>query len=147
MTGTIERPLVRVLPLQAYPSKRDVLAAIGEALVTLSAVTPAYVAGMFRKEEQAHTLVTAEVALPHGTADVRGEVLRNAIVVAPIPQGVEWAPGRSVRLAIGFAGKGDAAHLRLMSSVARVLSDEGLLERLKSARDIPAANTLFDLET
>jgi mannitol/fructose-specific phosphotransferase system IIA component len=147
VTENVERPLVHVLATRLYPSKGDVIAAIGEVLVTLSAVTPAYVVGMFRKEEQASTVVTAEVALPHGTADVRGEVLRNAIVVAPIPHGVEWAPGQRVRLAIGFAGKGDAAHLRLMGSVARVLADEALLARLKSARDIPAAAALFDLET
>jgi len=147
VTETLQRPLVQVLPGRPYQSKRDVLAAIGDALVGLSAVTPAYVAGMFSKEEQAHTIVSAEVALPHGTAEVRGEVLRNAIVVAPIPHGVEWAPGRRVRLAIGFAGKGDGAHLRLMASVARVLADEGLLARLKSGRDIPAADALFEVVT
>lgn len=146
MTEHVDPPLVQVLAQQPYASKLDVIAAIGDALVTLSAVTPAYVAGMFKKEEQANTVVTAEVALPHGTADVRAEVLRNAIVVAPIPHGVDWAPGHRVRLAIGFAGRGDAAHLRLMASVARVLADEPLLARLKSARDIPPAAALFNVE-
>jgi mannitol/fructose-specific phosphotransferase system IIA component len=143
----VERPIVEVLGRRRYLTKVDVIAAIGEALVGLSAVTPAYVRGMLRKEEEANTVVTTEVALPHGTADVRGEVLRNAIVVAPIPDGVDWAPGHRVRLAIGFAGRGDAAHLRLMSSVARVLADEELVARLKSARDIPPAAALFDVET
>jgi mannitol/fructose-specific phosphotransferase system IIA component len=142
----IDRPVVEVLEQRSYPSKRAVIEAIGEALVNLSAVTPAYVNGMLRKEEEAHTVVTAEVALPHGTADVRGAVLRNAIVIAPIPEGVDWAPGHRVRLAIGFAGTGDAAHLRLMASVARVLADEALVARLKNA-DIPPAATLFDVES
>jgi mannitol/fructose-specific phosphotransferase system IIA component len=140
----VDPPLVRVLDRRAYATKRAVIESIGEALLTLSAVTPAYVSGMLRKEDEANTMVTSEVALPHGTADVRGEVLRNAIVVVPIPDGVEWAPGQRVRLAIGFAGKGDTAHLRLMSSVARVLADDVLLAHLKNARDVHSVAALFE---
>ena len=145
MNVQIERPLVQVLEQRTYASKRAVIDAIGDALVKLAAVTPAYVDGMWRKEQERSTIVTTEVALPHGTADVRGEVMRNALVVAPIPHGVEWSPGQRVRLAIGFAGTGDAAHLRLMSTVARVLADEAVVARLKNASDMPAVGALFDV--
>jgi mannitol/fructose-specific phosphotransferase system IIA component len=107
------------------------------------AVSRAYVDGMLRKELQGSTMVTSEVALPHGTADVRGEVLRNVLVIAPIVGGVEWVPDCDVRLAIGFAGTGDDAHLRLLGSVARVLSDAALLERLKAGDDTSALAALF----
>ena len=147
MKVRVDAPLVQLLDQRPYASKRAVIEAIGEAMMNLSAVTPEYVHGMLRKEEEASTVVTAEVALPHGTADVRGDVLRNAIVIAPIPDGVDWAPGHRVRLAIGFAGKGDTAHLRLMSCVARVLADDGLVSRLKSGRDIPPVATLFEVES
>jgi phosphocarrier protein FPr len=142
----VDPPLVRLLEQRSYASKHAVIEAIGAAMVDLSAVTPAYVNGMLRKEEEANTVVTAEVALPHGTPDVRGHVLRNAIVIAPIRDGVDWAPGHRVRLAIGFAGTGDAAHLRLMSSVARVLADDSLVSRLKSARDVSSIAALFEGE-
>ena len=135
MTLSDEPPVVQGLPPRTYPSKRDVIEAIGEAMVRAQAVAPRYVAGMLEKEQQACTIVMAEVALPHGTAAVRDAVLRNALVVAPIPDGVEWAPGQSVRLAIGFAGTGDQAHLRLLSSVAHVLGDDLLLNRLKGGGD------------
>ena len=146
MTARVDQPIVQMLPRRSYASKRAVIEAIGEAMLKASAITPAYVAGMLRKEQQASTVVTTEVALPHGTADVRDAVLRNALVVAPIPDGVEWTPGLRVRLAIGFAGTGDEAHLKLLGSVARILSDETLLNRLKTATDDPPAlDTLFDL--
>jgi mannitol/fructose-specific phosphotransferase system IIA component len=143
MTTAIEPPLVEVLPPRAYPSKRAVIEAIGEVMIEAAAVTQAYVEGMLRKEVDASTMVTAEVALPHGTPDVRSAVLRNVLVVAPIPAGVEWLPGRDVRLAIGFAGTADEAHLRLLSTVARVLGDDDLLARLKAGGDAPALAALF----
>jgi mannitol/fructose-specific phosphotransferase system IIA component len=133
MTAAIEPPIVRVLPPRAYASRDEVIEAIGGEMVRASAVTSAYVAGMLKKEREANTIVTTEVALPHGTAEVRDAVLRNVLIIAPVPAGIEWAPGRLVRLAIGFAGTGDDAHLRLLSSMARVLADEQLLTRLKNA--------------
>ena len=117
----------------SYASKRDVIQAIGDAMLAAGAVTPAYVEGMLRKEEQGSTMVMPEVALPHGTNDVRAEVRRNAVVVVPVPLGVEWAPGTRVRLAIGFAGTGAQGHLQLMGAIARALSNAQLLSRLKTA--------------
>ena len=135
MSRNVEAPLVHVVLNRSYATRRDVIEAIGEVMVASAAVTAAYVDGMLRKEEQGSTVVTAEVALPHGTRDVKEAVRRNILVVVPIPDGVEWTPGQRVRLAIGFAGLGDAAHLRLLGGLARVLSDEHLVARLKTATD------------
>ena len=130
-----ETPLVEVIADRRFASRRDVIEAIGDVLLASSAVTPAYVDGMLRKEEQGTTIVSAEVALPHGTNDVKHAVLRNALVIVPIPYGVEWAPGRCVTLAIGFAGTGDRAHLRLLAVIAQVLSDEQMVSRLRAATE------------
>jgi mannitol/fructose-specific phosphotransferase system IIA component len=143
VTALVEPPIVEVLPPCSYASKEAVIEAIGAVMIGAAAVTRAYVDGMLRKELEANTAVAAEVALPHGTADVRGAVLRNVLVIAPIPGGIEWNPQTPVRLAIGFAGTGDEAHLRLLGSVARVLADDDLLERLKSGTDTHRLAALF----
>jgi mannitol/fructose-specific phosphotransferase system IIA component len=143
VTAAAEGPIVEALVPRAYASKRAVIEAIGEAMVGAAAVTDAYVQSMLRKEMNGGTLVAPEIALPHGTADARSAVLRNVLVVAPIPDGVEWATGKTVRLAIGFAGTGDDAHLRLMGTVARVLADADLVERLKAGDLACAAADLF----
>src|SRR5687767_4990659 len=117
MTVQSEAPLVEVILNRSYASKREVIEAIGDLMVASAAVTAPYVEGMLRKEEQGSTVVTAEVALPHGTNDVKHAVRRNAVVIVPIPNGVEWAPGQRVRLAIGFAGAGDHEHLRVLAAV------------------------------
>lgn len=144
MTRSDGMPLVDVIFDRSYASRREVIEAIGDVLLASAAVEPAYVDGMLRKEEQGSTVVTAEVALPHGTSDVKHAVLRNALVIVPIPQGVEWTPGQRVRLAIGFAGTGDDAHLRLLAAVARILSDEHLVSRLKTATEARDVAGLLD---
>jgi mannitol/fructose-specific phosphotransferase system IIA component len=144
MTGSGDTPLVHVIFNRSYATRREVIEAIGDVLLAWSAVTPAYVEGMLRKEEQGSTVVTSEVALPHGTNDVKHAVLRNALVVVPIPEGVEWGPGQRVRLAIGFAGAGDQAHLRLLAAVAHVVSDEHLVSRLKTATEARDVAGLLD---
>ena len=145
MSVSIQPPIVRLLQPRAYASRQEVIEAIGAVMIDVAAVTPAYVAGMLRKEHEASTIVTAGVALPHGTADVRDAVLRNVLVVAAIPGGVEWRSGQQVSLAIGFAGTGDDAHLRLLGSVARVLADDELVSRLKSANQPALLENLFEI--
>lgn len=135
MSKPADTPVVEAILNRSFASRREVIDAIGAALLGSSSVTAPYVDGMHRKEEQGATIVTAEVALPHGTNDVRHAVLRNAVVIVPIPDGVEWLPGRRVRLAIGFAGAGDQAHLRLIAALARALSDERLVSQLKTATE------------
>lgn len=143
MSTPAEPPILKLLPARGYESKRAVIEAIGTVMVGTGAVTEAYVDGMLRKEHEASTVVTSDVALPHGTADVRRAVLRNVLVIAPIAPPVEWSPQKPVRSAIGFAGTGDDAHLRLLGAVARVLADDALLARLKSGSDTVSLAALF----
>lgn len=124
-----------VLLGQTFWSKRDVVQAIGDVMLAHGEVTPRYVEGMFRKEEMFSTWVTEGVALPHGTNDVKDEVLRNSVVVVQIPEGVDWGQGMIVHLAIGFAGRGDDEHVKLMTSIARVLQDKNLMSQLRTSTD------------
>jgi mannitol/fructose-specific phosphotransferase system IIA component len=115
-------------------SRDEVIRAIGSVMLQFEEVTPRYVEGMIEKEQQYSTWVTEGVALPHGTSAVKGEVLRSSVVVAQIPQGVDWG-GKVVRLAIGLAGKGDEQHLKLLSALAEVLQDSDAVSALSSAKD------------
>jgi mannitol/fructose-specific phosphotransferase system IIA component len=128
------------LPLEAHhvllnrrpATKEDVIREIGEVLLASGAVTPRYVAGMFEKEKQYSTWLTDGVALPHGTSEVKREVLRSAVVVAQIPGGVDWGGGNIVHVAFGVAGKGDE-HLALLATIAAALEDERTVGRLRSS--------------
>jgi PTS system mannitol-specific IIA component len=128
---------------RAHTSKRAVLEEIGEVMLHTGAVTPKYVNGMLRKEEEASTVIMPEVALPHGTSDVRDAVLDNILVFVQVPRGVDWGNGALVRLAIGLAGRGDEMHVRMLSGLARVLTDPDTVARLKFTADAEEARRLL----
>jgi PTS system mannitol-specific IIA component len=86
---------------------------------------------MLEKEDQYSTWITEGVALPHGTNQVKSEVLRNSVVVAQIPDGVEWGNGKTVHVAIGLAGTGNEVHLKLLAALAGVLQHRANVERLR----------------
>jgi mannitol/fructose-specific phosphotransferase system IIA component len=118
-----------------YRSKQDVIREIGGCMVAFGEATPRYAEGMLEKEEQCSTWITEGVALPHGTNAVKNEILRDSVVVAQIPKGVDWGGGKLVYLAIGLAGKGSTQHLKLLSSLAGVLQHRDKVDRLIQTRD------------
>jgi mannitol/fructose-specific phosphotransferase system IIA component len=126
---------VHVLLGRRYGSKQEVLTAIGDVMVSSGAVSPRYVEGMFDKEARVSTWITEDVALPHGTSEVKREVVRDCVVLVQMPEGIEWGGGRRVRLAIGLAGRGDDEHVRLLKVVARVLQSAEELAVLRGTND------------
>jgi mannitol/fructose-specific phosphotransferase system IIA component len=111
-------------------AKEDIIREIGDVLVASGAITPRYAAAMLDKERQHSTWLTDGVALPHGTNEVKPEVLRSAVVVAQMPDGVDWGGGDMVYIAFGVAGKG-AEHLGLLAGIAGALQDEQTVARLR----------------
>jgi mannitol PTS system EIIA component len=120
-----------ILLNRKFASKQEVIRAIGEVMVRCAEVTPRYVLGMLEKEDQYSTWITEGVALPHGTNEVKSEVLRSSVVVAQIPNGVEWGNGKTVHVAIGLAGTGNEEHLKVLAALAGVLQDRANVERLR----------------
>jgi phosphocarrier protein FPr len=53
-----------------------------------------------------------------------------------MPEGLDWGNNKTVYLAIGFAGKGDEQHLRLLASLARVLQCQEMLRTLITSKHI-----------
>ncbi len=125
----------RILLDRCYSSKDEVIRDIGDLMVARGDVTPRYAAGMIDKERQYSTWITEGVALPHGTNEVKSEVLRNSLVVVQAPAGVDWGAGKTVYVAIGLAGKGDDQHLKLLAALARSLQHPEIVERLRTATD------------
>jgi len=116
-----------------FATKWEAIQAIGEVMLESRSVTARYVEGMIRKENEYSTWLTEGVALPHGTNEVKPEVLRDCVVLVQIPEGVDWGNGRAVHLAIGLASKGDARHLQVLASLAGVLQHEEAVRELKTA--------------
>jgi len=127
--------LDHILLGRSFSSKEDVVRAIGEIMVASGAVTPRYIEGMLLREEKFSTWITEGVALPHGANEVKDEVLRSTLVLVQIPGGVDWGGGKTVHLVIGLAGVGGDQHVKMLSTIARVLQDRSRVDRLKGAAD------------
>jgi mannitol/fructose-specific phosphotransferase system IIA component len=120
---------------RTFSTRDEVVHAIGEVMAACGDATPRYVEGMLLREAKFSTWITEGVALPHGANEFKHEVLRSAIVLVQIPEGVDWGGGKIVHLAIGLAGGGEDRHVRMLTAIARVLQDRKRVDRLRVAAD------------
>jgi PTS system mannitol-specific IIA component len=110
-------------------------AALQEAtdiLVSVGAVTPAYVDAMRQREETVSTFMGNGLAIPHGTNETKDEILASALSVVRYDGGVDWA-GEQADFVIGIAGKGDE-HLEILSQIAILFSDDDEVAKLAAAQ-------------
>ena len=110
-------------------------AALQEAtdiLVSVGAVTPAYVDAMRQREETVSTFMGNGLAIPHGTNDAKEAILASALSVVRYDGGVDWS-GDPATFVIGIAGVGDE-HLEILSRIAILFSEEDDVARLAAAQ-------------
>jgi mannitol PTS system EIIA component len=112
----------------------------GQILVNIDAVDPSYVDAMLEREQSVSTVMGEGVAIPHGTNESKGAVLRNALSVTRFPDGVDWN-GKPVTIAIGIAAQGND-HVGILSKLAMILVDPEKAARLRNTTD---AQQVLDL--
>lgn len=105
----------------------------GQLLVDLGAVESAYVEAMLEREQSVSTVMGEGVAIPHGTNESKGSVLRDALSFVRFPDGVNWN-GKPVTIAIGIAATGNS-HVGILSKLATILVDREKAEALRQATD------------
>lgn len=110
-----------------------------DMLEAAGAVTPAYFDAMLQREQTVSTYMGNELAIPHGTNDMKDAILASALAVIRYDGGVDW-DGEPVRFVIGIAGRGDE-HLEILSQIALLFSEGDEVERLKAA---PTPEALFE---
>ncbi|EGU61351.1 bifunctional PTS system fructose-specific transporter subunit IIA/HPr protein [Vibrio nigripulchritudo ATCC 27043] len=113
-------------------NKQQAILLIGEALTEKGLVSSNYVEGMKVREAQASTFLGNGIAIPHGTTDTRTLVTKTGVSIHHFPNGVDWGEGNTVYLAIGIAAKSDE-HLSILKQLTKVLSADGVEQRLKNA--------------
>lgn len=122
--------------------RADAIERIGAMLVAEGVVARPYVAAMQAREAMVSTYLGNGIALPHGTAEAEGSILRTGLAVAQFPDGVPWGD-EPARLVIGLAARSEE-HIGVLSRLATVLGDAELCDRLgraANAAEIYAALT------
>ncbi|ELO1772440.1 fused PTS fructose transporter subunit IIA/HPr protein [Vibrio fluvialis] len=118
---------------QAQSNKLDAIRSIAADLANKGLVDQGYVEGMLNREAQNSTFLGNGIAIPHGTTDTRDLVKETGVAVHHFPAGVDWGDGNTVYVAIGIAAKSDE-HLGILKQLTKVLSADGVEEKLKQAK-------------
>ena len=113
-------------------SRDEAIDEAGRLLVDAGAVEPSYVDSMHTREESVSTHMGNGLAIPHGTNEAKGAILRTAISFVRYDEPVDWN-GKPAEFVLGIAGAGDD-HLALLSRIAEVFTDDESVERLRAAQ-------------
>ncbi|OCG12126.1 fused PTS fructose transporter subunit IIA/HPr protein [Gilliamella apicola] len=120
-------------------NKTEAIKKVAAALTSAGFVEEGYVDGMLEREAQAATYLGIGLAIPHGTTKTRHLVKKTGVQVFCFPNGVEWGDdGEKAYLAIGIAASSDE-HLELLRQLTRVLSADGIEERIKNIKSTDEA--------
>ncbi|WP_135382015.1 fused PTS fructose transporter subunit IIA/HPr protein [Vibrio tasmaniensis] len=118
---------------QTANDKFQAIQNIAGDLTAKGLVDSGYVEGMLNRENQNSTFLGNGIAIPHGTTDTRGLVKETGVAVHHFPEGIDWADGNRVYVAIGIAAKSDE-HLGILKQLTKVLAADGVEEKLKQAK-------------
>ncbi|MFA0716453.1 fused PTS fructose transporter subunit IIA/HPr protein [Vibrio splendidus] len=118
---------------QTADDKFKAIQNIASDLTAKGLVDSGYVEGMLNRENQNSTFLGNGIAIPHGTTDTRGLVKETGVAVHHFPEGIDWADGNRVYVAIGIAAKSDE-HLGILKQLTKVLAADGVEEKLKQAK-------------
>lgn len=123
--------------------KEEAIQLAGELLVKNGYVKEAYVDAMLEREALATTFMGNLIAIPHGTAESKKEVLASGISILQIPAGVDFGGGNLAKVVFGIAGVGDG-HLEMLSQIAILCSEVADVEKMVVAKSYEEIVQLFE---
>ncbi|WP_019136401.1 PTS sugar transporter subunit IIA [Cellulomonas massiliensis] len=138
MSGVLTKDLVVVSG--SARTRDDAIREAGGLLVAAGAVTPAYVDAMAERERTVSTFMGNGLAIPHGTNESKGTIVRSAVSLVRYDEPLDWG-GNPVRVVVGIAGKNDE-HLDILGKIAVVFSDEDEARRVLDATSV---DELYDV--
>ena len=121
-------------------TRDDAIREAGNLLVRAGAVSPAYVDAMQERERSISTYMGNYLAIPHGTNESKGSILRSALSLVRYANPIDWN-GHEVRVVVGISGIGDE-HLGILSKIAVVFSD---MDEAQKMADATTVDELYQL--
>jgi mannitol PTS system EIICBA or EIICB component len=112
-------------------SMSDAITEAGQLLVAAGAVEPAYIDAMHERETSVSTYMGNLLAIPHGTNEAKGSIVRTGLSFVRYSEGIDWK-GNPVKFVLGIAGAGDD-HLTLLGQIAEVFMDSDRIAQLEAA--------------
>jgi len=118
-------------------NKQQAIQFAGEQLVKLGYAEPAYIEGMFAREELVSTYLGESIAVPHGTIEAKESVIKTGIVVCQYTDGVLFGDDEDdvAKLVIGIAAKNDE-HISVITTITNALDDPDAIDALINSKDV-----------
>jgi mannitol/fructose-specific phosphotransferase system IIA component len=113
----------------------------GAMLAKAGYATEKYAEGMLAREKEVSTAIGNFIAIPHGSKDYKGEILKTGLVVLTYPEGLDWG-GKKTHLVVGIAAQGND-HLDILENIVDKLEDGDDVLALVQAGDKEAIYNLF----
>lgn len=114
---------------QPSKPKEEVIREIGRIMEDSGYTTANYTTAMLKKEELFNTAIGNKLAIPHGVAAMRKEILSSGIVILTYPDGVDWGNGQMVNLVVGIASSGEE-HIRILRQLATLLDTSETVDKV-----------------
>ena len=126
----------------APETKEEAIRRCAAMLAAAGCATERYAEGMLARDRDVSTAIGNFIAIPHGTKEHKGEILRTGLVVLTYPEGIDWGDKRA-HLVIGIAALGND-HLDILERIVDSLDDEAAVLELVKTGDKRA---IFELLT
>ena len=114
-------------------NKESLINALSAHLQLTGKVDASYLPSVLEREAHASTLLDEKIAIPHPMGLV---ALRTQVTVAVFPEGIEWDPGKTVRLIFMLAISEDAFvdSMHIYDYLTNILDDD-IIDKLCQCQD------------
>lgn len=126
-------PLKNIIIDTNIDTREKALEIINEKFVEGGYTTNRYLAGMIAKEKEFNTNMGNGLAIPHGSYDYKGEIIKSGLVVIINENGILWND-ELCYLIIAIAGKGDE-HLDILAKIAQEFDTKEKVNELAILKD------------
>ena len=130
------------------PSWEEAVRATGRLLVDCGFAEERYIEGMLSlsKELGPYIVLTPGVAIPHARPEEGAKKVGFAAVTLDPPVNFGNEFNDPVYLVIGFCSPSAEAHVDLLTRIARLLGEDGFLERCKAAQTPKQLADVFNVQ-
>lgn len=107
---------------------------VAQKMIDAGLVTESYTQAMFDRERQTSTFLGNGIAIPHGTADQRNNVLQTGLKVLYCSHGVTWDDEDNIAyVMVGIAATSND-HIDILRQLTRAVIAEDTLQKIKQVK-------------
>ncbi len=126
----------------AFNSKQEAIKYCGNLFYKNNYITAQYIDDMLKRDRDCSVYIGNGVAIPHGLVTSDAHILKSAICIVQVPDGVEFETG-CAKLLIGIAAKNNE-QIAILEKIANLCCDLENVEKLTTAQNVQQITNLIN---